>query len=97
MINKFKFFEGIIEDTFIFENVNVEADIRPIRAIWTPQLIADLGAYHGIDAEAELTRLLSEQIAIEANNHIINQMRRLIDEDELAQRITRRINGRRRR
>lgn len=43
-----------------------------IRAQWTPELAQDLNAYHAIDAEAELTAILSEQIAAEINSGISN-------------------------
>jgi hypothetical protein len=39
-------------------------------------LVDDLNYYHGIDAEAELTRLLSEEIT---NNHVVNSDQTLLD------------------
>ena len=36
------------------------------------QLVDDLNYYHGIDAEAELTRLMSEHIVEEIDNEVIN-------------------------
>ena len=44
------------------ESVEVTAGERRIRATWNPELAQDLEAYHNIDAEAELTRLLTEEI-----------------------------------
>jgi len=43
---------------------SVEVTVRPrtLRASWTPELAQDVAAFHNIDAEAELTRLLSEEI-----------------------------------
>jgi len=60
--------------TFSFEmsSVDVTAGERRIRATWTPELAQDLGAYHNIDVEDELTRLLSEQIAEQINRNTIN-------------------------
>jgi len=43
----------------------VVANTRKLKAIWTPEIAQDLNAYHSIDAEAELTNVLSEQIAME--------------------------------
>ncbi|MDB4326254.1 hypothetical protein N9966_00415 [bacterium] len=44
------------------ESVEVTAGTRRIRATWNPELAQDLEFYHNIDAEAELTRLLTEEI-----------------------------------
>ena len=43
-------------------SVEVTAGERRIRATWTPELVQDLGAYHNIDVEDELTRLVTEEI-----------------------------------
>jgi hypothetical protein len=45
-----------------------------MRAHWTPELAQDLEAYHSIDAEAELTALLSEEIAAEIDREIIRDL-----------------------
>ena len=52
-------------------SVEVTAGERRIHATWTPELAQDLGAYHNIDTEDELTRLLAEQITEEINRSII--------------------------
>lgn len=54
-----------------FSSVTVNTVTRKMRAHWTPELAQDLEAYHSIDAEAELTALLSEQIAAEIDREII--------------------------
>lgn len=54
-----------------FSSVTVNTSTRKMRAHWTPELAQDLEAYHSIDAEAELTALLSEQIAAEIDREII--------------------------
>lgn len=54
-----------------FSSVTVNTVTRKMRAHWTPELAQDLEAYHSIDAEAELTALLSEQIASEIDREII--------------------------
>lgn len=43
---------------------------RKLKATWTPKLANDLKAYHGIDAESELTKVLSEQIQNEIDDKI---------------------------
>ena len=55
-------------------SVEVTAGERRIRATWTPELAQDLGAYHNIDAEAELTRLLTEEINREIANTIAQDL-----------------------
>jgi len=59
------------ELTIRFSSVTVVTETRKLRAHWTPELAQDLEAYHSIDAEAELTALLSEHIAAEIDREII--------------------------
>lgn len=59
------------ELTIRFSSVTVNTVTRKMRAHWTPELAQDLEAYHSIDAEAELTALLSEEIAAEIDREII--------------------------
>lgn len=59
------------ELTIRFSSVTVFTSTRKLRAHWTPELAQDLEAYHSIDAEAELTALLSEHIAAEVDREII--------------------------
>ena len=47
------------------ESLAVTATTRKLRARWSPELAQDLNAYHSLDAEVELTQILSEQIALE--------------------------------
>ena len=65
-------FESPWLNPFSFEmsSADVTAGERRIRMTWTPELVQDLEAYHNIDAEDELTRLLAEQIAEEINRDI---------------------------
>jgi succinyl-CoA synthetase alpha subunit len=46
-----------------------------IKVIWTPEMAQDISAFHNIDAEAELIRILSEEIAAEIDMRIIRNMR----------------------
>src|ERR1035437_4181727 len=62
------------ELTIRFSSVTVNTVTRKMRAHWTPELAQDLEAYHSIDAEAELTALLSEEIAAEIDREIIRDL-----------------------
>ena len=48
------------------------AKTRKLKVIWTPEFAQDLNAYHSIDAEAELTSMLSEYISMEIDLEILN-------------------------
>ena len=45
-----------------------------MKAVWTPELAQDLNAYHSVDAEAELTAMLSEYIAMEIDLEILDML-----------------------
>ena len=47
---------------------------KKLKAKWTPELGQDLNAYHNLDAEVELTSILSEQIALEIDREIIEDL-----------------------
>jgi len=64
------------EVTFILDQVTVSVETRKMRAMWTPELAQDVSAFHNIDAEAELTALLSEQMAAEIDREILRDLRR---------------------
>jgi len=56
------------------QSVPVVANTRKLRARWSPELAQDLNAYHSLDAEVELTQILSEQIALEIDREILNDL-----------------------
>ena len=56
------------------ESLAVVAETRKLRARWSPELAQDLNAYHSLDAEVELTQILSEQIALEIDREILNDL-----------------------
>ena len=56
------------------ESIPVVANTRKLRARWSPELAQDLNAYHSLDAEVELTQILSEQIAMELDREILNDL-----------------------
>jgi len=66
-VREFRFFHGITIQSEGIQNI-----VRTLRAQWRPELVDDLNYYHNIDAEAELTRLMSEQIVEEIDNEVIN-------------------------
>ena len=53
----------------------IVAKTRKLKAVWTPELAQDLNAYHSIDAEAELTSMLSEYISLEIDLEILDMLR----------------------
>jgi len=56
------------------ESIAVTAQTRKLRARWSPELAQDLNAYHSLDAEVELTQILSEQVALEIDREILNDL-----------------------
>ena len=72
-VREFKFFHGVTIQT-----EGIQRIVRTLRAQWRPELIDDLNAVHTIDAEAELTRLLSEEMAREVDENVIRRITREI-------------------
>jgi len=64
------------EVSFKLDSVTVSVDERKLRATWSPEMAQDVNAFHNIDAEAELTALLSEQIAAEIDREILRDLRK---------------------
>jgi hypothetical protein len=56
------------------DSVSVTAATKKLKAKWTPELGQDLNAYHNLDAEVELTSILSEQIALEIDREILKDL-----------------------
>ena len=57
--------------TFLRLTSRSTAQTKKLKAKWTPELGQDLNAYHNLDAEVELTSILSEQIALEIDREIL--------------------------
>jgi len=53
------------------DSIAITAQTKKLKARWTPELGQDLNAYHNLDAEVELTSILSEQIALEIDREIL--------------------------
>ena len=69
------------QDSLKIPEVNLQLRSRPIvaktrklKAVWTPELAQDLNAYHSVDAEAELTSMLSEYISMEIDLEILDML-----------------------
>ena len=74
-------FEDNPSGVITIPEINVElaseaivAKTRKLKAQWTPEFAQDLNAYHSIDAEAELTSLLSEYISMEIDLEILDML-----------------------
>ena len=52
----------------------IVAKTKKLKAVWTPEFAQDLNAYHSLDAEAELTSIMSEYIALEIDMEILGML-----------------------
>ena len=73
---------GVIGTSIDIPEVDLElkseaivAKTRKLKAVWTPELAQDLNAYHSIDAEAELTAMLSDYISLEIDLEILDMLK----------------------
>ena len=67
--------------TFDIPDINVQmsseaivAKTKKLKAVWTPEFAQDLNAYHSLDAEAELTSIMSEYISLEIDLEILGML-----------------------
>ena len=63
--------QNIPEIDIKVDSVAITAVTKKLKAKWTPELGQDLNAYHNLDAEVELTSILSEQVALEIDREIL--------------------------
>ena len=68
-------------DTLAIPEINIKmkseaivAKTKKLKAVWTPEFAQDLNAYHSLDAEAELTSIMSEYIALEIDMEILGML-----------------------
>jgi len=68
-------------DTLSIPEINIKmkseaivAKTKKLKAVWTPEFAQDLNAYHSLDAEAELTSIMSEYIALEIDMEILDML-----------------------
>ena len=66
---------GIPQIDIQMRSIPIVAKTRKLKAVWTPELAQDLNAYHSVDAEAELTALLSEYVSMEIDLEILDMLR----------------------
>jgi hypothetical protein len=52
----------------------IVAKTRKLKAQWTPEFAQDLNAYHSVDAEAELTGILSQYISMEIDLELLDML-----------------------
>ena len=52
----------------------IVAKTKKLKAVWTPEFAQDLNAYHSLDAEAELTSIMSEYISLEIDLEILDML-----------------------
>ena len=65
---------GIPEVDLQLYSIPIVSKTRKLKAIWTPELAQDLNAYHSVDAEQELTSMLSEYISLEIDLEILDML-----------------------
>ena len=65
---------NIAEIDLKVDSIAVTAVTKKLKAKWTPELAQDLNAYHSVDAEVELTSVLSEMIALEIDQEILGDL-----------------------
>lgn len=65
------------EMSFTIEKTNVVAVTRGLKAEYTHELSQDLRSVHGLDAETELSNILSTEILAEINREVVNEVRKV--------------------
>jgi hypothetical protein len=67
--------------TIVIPEINVKmqsqaitAKTKKLKAVWTPEFSQDLAAYQNIDAEAEVTNIMSEYISMEIDLEILDML-----------------------
>lgn len=56
------------------KSIPVVANDRKLKAEWTPEIAQDLNAYHTLDAEAELTQVMADTVALDIDTEIITDV-----------------------
>ena len=69
----------IPEVNLVLNSEPIVAKTKKLKAVWTPELAQDLNAYHSIDAEAELTSLLSEYVSMEIDLEILDMLNEAVE------------------
>lgn len=68
--------DGNVWNTMSFKitKTSIEAKSRALKTEWTNELTQDLKAVHGLDAETELSNILSTEIVNEINREMVRRM-----------------------
>ena len=74
LLGDFESTSAIPEINIAVSSVPVMAVTRKLKATWKPELAQDINAYHAIDAEVELTTILSDIIATEVDREILSSL-----------------------
>jgi len=56
------------------DSVSIDTETKKLKVKWTPELGQDMQAYHGIDAEVELTQAMSRHIEQEIDSMILEDL-----------------------
>lgn len=72
----YHFITGVCERVISLNitSVEVQGGVQRLQTMWTPELVRDLEVYHNIDAETELTNLLSQHVAAEIDREILENL-----------------------
>jgi len=73
-LGDFESTSAIPEINIAVSSVPVQAVTRKLKATWTPELAQDINAYHSVDAEVELTTILSDIISTEIDREILSAL-----------------------
>jgi hypothetical protein len=65
---------SIPEINISMQSQAITAKTKKLRAVWTPEFAQDLNAYQNLDAEAELTNIMSEYISLEIDLEILDML-----------------------
>lgn len=65
---------GIPQIDLELKSETIVAKTRKLKAVWSPELAQDLNAYHSVDAEAELTSMLSDIVSTEIDLEILDML-----------------------
>ena len=65
---------GIPEINVALKSEAIVAKTRKLKAQWTPEFAQDLNAYHSVDAESELTGILSQYISMEIDLELLDML-----------------------
>jgi len=56
------------------KSASITAKTKKLKAVWTPEFAQDINAYHSLDAEAEVTSILSEYISLEIDLEVLDML-----------------------